>query len=34
MLLDLKRIAQVYLVCGRTDLRRGIDGSYVKISDK
>jgi transposase len=26
MLLDLKRIAQVYLVCGRTDLRRGIDG--------
>jgi transposase len=26
MLLDLKRITQVYLVCGRTDLRRGIDG--------
>ncbi|BAW85843.1 IS66 family insertion sequence element accessory protein TnpB [Limosilactobacillus fermentum] len=26
MLLDLKRIAQVYLVCGHTDLRRGIDG--------
>ncbi|GEL14126.1 hypothetical protein LCO01nite_16750 [Lapidilactobacillus concavus] len=26
MLLDLKRIAQVYLVCGRTDLSRGIDG--------
>ncbi|MFD1431063.1 IS66 family insertion sequence element accessory protein TnpB [Lacticaseibacillus mingshuiensis] len=26
MLLDLKQISEVYLICGRTDLRRGIDG--------
>ena len=25
MLIDLNRITQIYLVCGKTDLRRGID---------
>ncbi len=26
MLIDLSKIGQVYIVCGKTDLRRGIDG--------
>lgn len=26
MLLDLRQVNQIFLVCGKTDLRRGIDG--------
>uniref|UniRef100_UPI00403F595D IS66 family insertion sequence element accessory protein TnpB n=1 Tax=Lentilactobacillus hilgardii TaxID=1588 RepID=UPI00403F595D len=26
MLIDLQQIKRIYLVCGKTDLRRGIDG--------
>lgn len=34
MMLDLKQINQIYLVCGKTDLRKGIDGlTEVVASD-
>ncbi|MBZ3797549.1 IS66 family insertion sequence element accessory protein TnpB [Lacticaseibacillus paracasei] len=34
MLIDLNRITQIYLVCGKTDLRRGIDGLATIVQDQ
>lgn len=34
MLIDLNRITQIYLVCGKTDLRRGIDSLATIVQDQ
>lgn len=34
MLIDQRKIHQVYLVCGKTDLRRGIDGLAAVVQDQ
>ncbi|ANK66966.1 transposase [Loigolactobacillus backii] len=34
MLIDQRQIQQVFLVCGKTDLRRGIDGLAGVIQDQ
>ncbi len=34
MIIDLTRITQIYLVCGKTDLRRGIDGLAAIVQDQ
>jgi len=34
MLIDSKKIQQIYLVCGKTDLRRGIDGLAAVVNEK
>lgn len=34
MLIDLRQIQGIYLVCGKTDLRRGIDGLAAVILDQ
>ena len=33
-MINLYDLGQVYLVCGRTDMRRGIDGLAVIVEDK
>ncbi|MDV0430247.1 IS66 family insertion sequence element accessory protein TnpB [Lactiplantibacillus sp. DA1] len=30
-LIDLRQLNQIYIVCGRTDLRKGIDGLATLI---
>lgn len=34
MLIDLNRVTQIYLVCGKTDLRRGIDGLATIVQEQ
>lgn len=34
MLIDLNCITQIYLVCGKTDLRRGIDSLATIVQDQ
>ncbi|WP_373306105.1 IS66 family insertion sequence element accessory protein TnpB [Levilactobacillus lanxiensis] len=34
MLIDPSKINQVYIVCGRTDLRRGIDGLASVVQEQ
>lgn len=34
MLLDIRRIKGIYLVCGKTDLRRGIDGLVAVVMNQ
>ncbi|MFT8610755.1 MAG: IS66 family insertion sequence element accessory protein TnpB [Liquorilactobacillus nagelii] len=34
MLLDMRKIKGIYLVCGKTDLRRGIDGLANIVLDQ
>lgn len=34
MIIDQRQIRQVYLVCGKTDLRRGIDGLAGVVQDQ
>ena len=34
MLIDPGKINQVYIVCGRTDLRRGIDGLASVVQEQ
>lgn len=34
MLIDLNRITQIYLVCGKTDLRCGIDSLATIVQDQ
>lgn len=34
MLLDVRRIKGIYLVCGKTDLRRGIDGLVAVVMNQ
>lgn len=34
MIIDLRSIKGIYLVCGKTDLRRGIDGLAAVILDQ
>lgn len=34
MIIDQQQIRQVYLVCGKTDLRRGIDGLAGVVQDQ
>ncbi len=34
MLIDMRKIKGIYLVCGKTDLRRGIDGLANIILDQ
>lgn len=34
MLIDLNRITQIYLVCSKTDLRRGIDSLATIVQDQ
>lgn len=34
MLIDSKKIQQIYLVCGKTDLRRGIDGLAAVVNEQ
>lgn len=33
MLIDYTQVKQIYIVCGKTDLRRGIDGLSSIIKD-
>ncbi|MFT8728150.1 MAG: IS66 family insertion sequence element accessory protein TnpB [Liquorilactobacillus ghanensis] len=34
MLLDMRKIKGIYLICGKTDLRRGIDGLANIVLDQ
>lgn len=34
MLIDLHQLKGIYLICGKTDLRRGIDGLAATITDQ
>jgi hypothetical protein len=34
MLIDLTKLHGIYLVCGRTDLRRGIDGLAAVVTQQ
>ena len=34
MLIDLRKLSGIYLICGKTDLRRGIDGLAGVVSDQ
>ncbi|GAW65046.1 IS66 family insertion sequence element accessory protein TnpB [Ligilactobacillus acidipiscis] len=34
MIVDMKQLHGIYLVCGRTDLRRGIDGLATVVSQQ
>jgi transposase len=34
MLIDMRQVRGVYLVCGKTDLRRGIDGLAAIVQDQ
>lgn len=34
MLIDLRQLKGIYLICGKTDLRRGIDGLAATITDQ
>lgn len=34
MLIDVRKLTAIYLICGRTDLRRGIDGLTSVIQDE
>lgn len=34
MFIDSKKIQQIYLVCGKTDLRRGIDGLAAVVNEQ
>ncbi len=34
MLIDLRNVHGIYLVCGKTDLRRGIDGLAAVVQDQ
>ncbi|MDB6270919.1 IS66 family insertion sequence element accessory protein TnpB, partial [Lactobacillus amylovorus] len=33
-MINLYGLGQVYIVCGRTDMRRGIDGLAAIVKDK
>lgn len=34
MMLDLNKVDQIYLVCGKTDLRKGIDGLVGVVTEQ
>lgn len=34
MLIDVRKLSGIYLVCGKTDLRRGIDGLAAVVSEQ
>lgn len=34
MLIDLRQLKGIYLICGKTDLRRAIDGLAATITDQ
>jgi transposase len=34
MLIDLRKLHGIYLICGKTDLRRGIDGLAAVVSNQ
>ncbi|WP_164507994.1 IS66 family insertion sequence element accessory protein TnpB [Lacticaseibacillus suibinensis] len=34
MLIDVRRLSGIYLICGKTDLRRGIDGLAGVIKEE
>ncbi|MBG1272259.1 transposase [Lactobacillus paracasei subsp. paracasei] len=34
MLIDIRKLSGIFLICGKTDLRRGIDGLAGVVQDE